>query len=308
MVKSNIMIPQYIFELLNANERIIIPNFGALIKREGNTTDSVSITFSPFLKYNDGLLLTHITQKENITKEAAQDKLDTFVKELKIELNSKKSFEITNLGTFTIDEKGNLNFITMGKITKHTVVKNESQDTVKEKSTKIQKIITKPTTTTMETSNNRKKSILLLSILSVIIILLLFFSLNQLNIINIFNREINPKTPINKTIEKTEAKIIDEYKIVSDNNTSENNSSTETINPLTGEQFRFYIIAGSFIKKNNATRFAEKLKKLTFEGKIIFKENNFYSVSQESFTNLNQAKTRLEVLKKKQSDLWILKY
>ncbi|NJM14971.1 MAG: hypothetical protein HC896_05945 [Bacteroidales bacterium] len=51
----------YIVELLNSNKRVIIPDFGAFIVKQGTP---VTYVFNEFLKYNDGLLIDHVAKKK----------------------------------------------------------------------------------------------------------------------------------------------------------------------------------------------------------------------------------------------------
>lgn len=108
------MMQKYIISLFNTNNRIIIPGFGALIKREGLSPEASTVTFSPFLKYNDGLLVSYIAKKEDIPKDEAQKKIETFVDELKDKLNKDKRFPVEGLGEFKVDDKGNVSFAKVG--------------------------------------------------------------------------------------------------------------------------------------------------------------------------------------------------
>ena len=64
----------YINKLLKDNSRLIIPGFGAFLLKtrpsgpSDEKTEKVHITFNDFLKFNDGVLVDHIAQKEKLNK------------------------------------------------------------------------------------------------------------------------------------------------------------------------------------------------------------------------------------------------
>jgi len=117
------MIAKYIQELLENNNRVIIPDFGAfLVRATSKNKDKKDLAlklediyFSPFLKFNDELLSKYIIEKENISKEEANSKISEFIKLVKTELDNEKPFIIENFGKFIIDKQGKVQFITVAK-------------------------------------------------------------------------------------------------------------------------------------------------------------------------------------------------
>ena len=81
------MIEKYIQELLKDNNRVILPDFGAfLVRATSKHKDSNDLAlklpdvyFSPFLKFNDELLVKFVIEKEKITKEEAMIKIKAFI-------------------------------------------------------------------------------------------------------------------------------------------------------------------------------------------------------------------------------------
>ncbi len=98
---------KHILSLIKENNRVIIPNFGAFIvaKEKGFT-----ILFNNFLSFNDGLLIDHVVSSEQLTKEAATQKVETYVERVKEELDTHGRYQIEGLGTFTKDSTGILRF------------------------------------------------------------------------------------------------------------------------------------------------------------------------------------------------------
>jgi nucleoid DNA-binding protein len=103
------MIEKYIAELLETNNRVIVPDFGAFMVKidAGDKT----VTFNDFLKYNDGLLVNHIASKEKISKDDAFKKIREFVKELLNTLKTSQKFTLGTMGSLVKDERGGIRFV-----------------------------------------------------------------------------------------------------------------------------------------------------------------------------------------------------
>lgn len=113
------MITNYLKELLNDNECVIIPEFGAFIsKRHSATIDYANhrflppykeIVFNDKLKNDDGILADFISKKENISKEEASNKIHEFVNQSVAILDVNSELELVDLGKF-ININGNFIF------------------------------------------------------------------------------------------------------------------------------------------------------------------------------------------------------
>lgn len=95
----------YIKELLNTNNRVIIPDFGAFIVKHGAKR---LVIFNEFLKYNDGLLIDFVAEKEGIPKDDASKKVTEFVTEMSGKLKTEKQYMLGDFGKL---EMNNLNKI-----------------------------------------------------------------------------------------------------------------------------------------------------------------------------------------------------
>ena len=98
---------QYILELIRNNNRVIIPNFGAFIIAHEK---GMTILFNNFLSFNDGLLVEHVMQKENIDRLDATDKVNHFVERINKTLDTTGHYKLEGLGEFTKDSSGILRF------------------------------------------------------------------------------------------------------------------------------------------------------------------------------------------------------
>ena len=102
------MITNYLKELLNDNECVIIPEFGAFIsKRHSATIDYANHSFIPPFKEivfndkltnNDEILVDFISKKENISKEDSLTKIQNFVNQTAAILDVNNEYVMEGLG------------------------------------------------------------------------------------------------------------------------------------------------------------------------------------------------------------------
>jgi hypothetical protein len=113
---------QYLIQLIKDNNRVIIPEIGALIARN---KDPLEIGFNGVLSFNDGLLTGHIIQAEDVTFKEANDKVMAYKDELLDQLNEKGEVILKDIGKITVDAAGNKSFAGPGE-----KAKESSQETV----------------------------------------------------------------------------------------------------------------------------------------------------------------------------------
>lgn len=105
------MLGNYFRELLEKHNRVIIPDFGAfLVKDTGDTRSIANTSFSPFLRYNDGLMEAFVAEKQDLTKAEATNKVKEYVDSLKERLGKGVQVELPNLGYFYQDSRGTIQF------------------------------------------------------------------------------------------------------------------------------------------------------------------------------------------------------
>ena len=110
------MITNYLIELLNDHECVVVPEFGAFIsKRHSATIDYAThrfmppykeVAFNKMLSNNDGLLVGMIAEKEHISEELALAKIQNFVNQSVAILDVNFELELQGLGKF-ININGN---------------------------------------------------------------------------------------------------------------------------------------------------------------------------------------------------------
>jgi nucleoid DNA-binding protein len=141
------MISNYLKELIENNNRIIIPDFGAFMIQD--TPEGKQISFNDFLKFNDGLLVNQIIKAEKISKNEASEKITVFIKAVEKSFAEHKAYEIKGIGFLSKDSHGNIKFETKPETTtsptdvKPTIVLDEEPVKAKEE-VKVEAIKNEP--------------------------------------------------------------------------------------------------------------------------------------------------------------------
>lgn len=110
------MTTEYLIELIKNNTRVILPEFGAfLIKDDGSGEfKPKNLTFSPFLRYNDGMLEDKLASKNKTTKDKAKELLASYIEGLKQELAANNTYELKDIGVLYLDKRGSIHFDPVG--------------------------------------------------------------------------------------------------------------------------------------------------------------------------------------------------
>ena len=119
-------ISKYIKDLLFDYECVILPGFGGFVVKDNSAFIDYNknqfnppyreIMFNPLLNSNDGLLITHISKKENITFKEAKQKVVDFVHEVNNKLEEGERVEFEGIGVVFKDENKNLIFEPLNSI------------------------------------------------------------------------------------------------------------------------------------------------------------------------------------------------
>lgn len=108
------MVGTVIKSIVSQGKRVIIPDFGAFLIKDSSLNPIITkenVTFSPFLRYNDGFLESELAHAEGLHKDEASAKLTDFIQKIKIAIFDNESvFQIDGLGYFFKDGKGNAAF------------------------------------------------------------------------------------------------------------------------------------------------------------------------------------------------------
>lgn len=106
------MTVQFLKELIEKNARVIIPEFGAFLVKDDGTGvfKAENISFSPFLRYNDGMLEDTLASSKSISKEESGKQIKQFVESIKDQLLNSNQFVIEGLGYLYRDNRGGVHF------------------------------------------------------------------------------------------------------------------------------------------------------------------------------------------------------
>lgn len=120
---------ELLITLLNQYNRLIIPNFGAFLKKKQAGANVV--VFTPFLKIDDGILREAIVQRLDITDSQASSVIVEFVAQVRSAIEQSSRYYITDLGTIKHDANGALSFIYEPKvITIEPIIEQKSEPVV----------------------------------------------------------------------------------------------------------------------------------------------------------------------------------
>lgn len=95
------MIDKIITDYLSNHKRLVIPQFGAFLKK-----DNSSITFVEFLKQDDGVLTSIVSVGMGVSSSEAMSIIDNFLKSVRAQIGSDGSYTIKGVGQLTRDGNG----------------------------------------------------------------------------------------------------------------------------------------------------------------------------------------------------------
>ena len=313
----------YISELLFLHDCVIIPNFGgfvgnnksAILNEQLGTINppSKEILFNKNLITNDGLLISNIAEKENISNIKAKELVVDYVENINKKLQTIRTFRIEKVGLLSVGIDNNVLFL-QDSFTNYNLnsfgLKSEQTKKVDKIEKKIEEIIQPITTKTGRRKVWRAAAILLpiigLSLISITQedkINNVYSQMANLNPFSIFEsdekiieteEEIDTKvieiTPTENTIEKV---IIPEREI-------------EKIEVVIKEK-SYFIIAGAFSKEKNANKFVKQLQAENYNSSIIGKtKGGLIRVCFDGFETKEEAIISLDAIRTENKSAWLL--
>ena len=96
------MINKIIAGYLRTNKRLVVPHFGAFIRKE----NSEAIVFVPFLKKDDGVLQQLLVSEYGMDSADAQAVIDEFIAEIKESIAARGAYVIEGVGRLMTDSNG----------------------------------------------------------------------------------------------------------------------------------------------------------------------------------------------------------
>jgi hypothetical protein len=312
----NKTVEYYISELLFLHDCVILPNFGGFVgnpqsAKLNKTTEILSppskqILFNANLKTNDGLLITHISNQEEVTQEIAKNEVENYATKITDKLTKSKVLRIDKIGLFTLGKEGNIIFL-------QDSVNNYSLDSFGMKATHNKAVVRETiieekvtaTIQTIRTQRNNPKAFLRAAAVIIPLIALSYISITQQDKINNVYTQMASLNPFeNNIIAEQITAVIPVVKIEVEV-TPIVEIIKEEIVPIIIPQTTYYIIAGAFYKKKNANKMLAKLKKWNYNTELVPGEN-LLRVSYNSFTNKTDALIALHEIKQENSAAWLL--
>ena len=285
-------VSSYIFELLQSQDCVIVPNFGAFVAR--NISAKISsdgskifppnkeLSFNKNLVKNDGLLINAISSNENISYDGAEQKITNWVKRINKKLDKQRYIEIKNIGSISLEK------------TKYFFIPNQNSIFLKS-SYGFNSIVSSQIIRRQKNIDN--------SYLKYAAILIIFFSLTGLftksyfDSVNEYNKAsyAEANLEIEKKIQKATFNI---------------NTSLPIVKlPIKKQYGNFHIIAGSFRLEENSLKMISQLKGKGFIEARKVGVNNFglLQVAYNSYDTIEEARLALsEIRAKEDVNAWLL--
>lgn len=281
------IIQEYIKELLFEQDCVVIPDFGGFVANyhQSKLTQEMAhparkwFAFNELLRTDDGLLLTYIIHKEQLSTLEASKKIKTFVAYVRQKMREDDYFYLKGVGSFCYNEENKTQFIPVYNanfstnnfgLSSFNITKIDYSETVKKPNVTISTVpIVNSTTSPNNQSiliespfiishNHQKKHLveyyLVASMVAIVALFLSFylydnkqFTLGNLNVFtsiknNVYTSSVSDTQPL----ENKQVNILDNARII---NQSRQHQST------------YFVIVGSFEHKKNAIQLMGTLKK-----------------------------------------------
>lgn len=90
--------------LIADNKRLILPEFGAFLKKE--TESGTTVIFSPFLRKDDGVMIAEIRREFGIDTADAEAMVEEFMLHIKQSINANGKYIVDGIGVLVKDDNG----------------------------------------------------------------------------------------------------------------------------------------------------------------------------------------------------------
>jgi nucleoid DNA-binding protein len=334
-------IAAYIKELILTNECVILPQFGGFITkyRPANVDPrkkilvppSKEIEFHNELTKDNGLLVNYITRKNKTFNTRARRLVEDFVKEINTRLDNGEKVVFEGIGTFVRDTaSGRLLFYSLSDenylIDSYGLMDLELDELATHDAAQEEEV----KTPAVKIVRRKQTGIWIAASITVIILLLILmipltdsghlFRLNfgflgarkSANLRKSENEKIvfgKRRMPDQDTVKNLE-KIIDNAtrkEVALFYSEPEKEYDKSVVNQTNNQASRYYIIAGSFKRLDNAQRLKSDLVSHGYSPQILQTKNGYYRVILSSFDNRNIAIRELERIRKDLNrPVWIL--
>jgi len=298
-------INQYIKELLLLNDCVIIPEFGgfvanyqpAAIEKNQFFPPNKEIAFNNKLISNDGLLINYIADSEGSNYFSAKQKLESFVEETLAQLERNRNVYFEGVGYLHYDSRENLLFepqLKQNLLVESYGLQNFSYEKL------YQRQIPKPAfkaehreaVPVIFQKRKLRKLAVTLPLLLALALIPMKHNKEYLSKSDMGIWEALSTSTIATPVATLEVKVAEPTAII-------------TVSPA--EQFKYFIIGGSFKSEENAINYIHQLNKQGYTGKDLGIFNGLHRIAMKGYSTMEEAQKELNSLRYKspQSDVWI---
>jgi cell division septation protein DedD len=323
----NKTVEHYISELLFLHDCVILPDFGGFVGNPQSaklneitgilSPPSKQILFNANLKTNDGLLIIHVSNQENISQDSAKNEVIDFATQISTKLHSSKVLRIDKIGLFTLGKEGNVIFL-QDSANNYSLNAFGMRATHNKTISRVNEVEEKVASTiqNIRTQNRNPRAFLRAAAVIIPLVALSYLSISQQDRINNVYTQMATLNPFEVTeiIEETspiiiakpiETTPIKDIEIIDPPKVIETPITEKVVTPIITQQHTFYIIAGAFSEQKNAHKMLTKLNSWNYNAEIV-KGGNLLRVSYSAFYNRNAAVLALNKIKQENPEAWLL--
>jgi hypothetical protein len=302
----------YIGQLLYRYQCVTVPGFGAFlteiipaqINQEANGfyPPKKLVSFNSYLKNNDGLLASHISQQESISYENAVQNIQKEVSLWKNALENSQSLLLNNIGMISLNSEGSLVFENTGNVNYHTasfglsslispIIKRETITLV------IEKQEEKEVTSLVPRANWRFNHAKYAAVLVTVLGTAGFFGNSYYQ-----NQIVSETQLVQSEVQKAVQQKIQEATFFIQN------PLPDVILTVKEQKLPYHIVAGAFREEKNAQRIFERLSNSGFKARRLEKNKfGLFPVLYGSYSTYTEAQNALSEIHKSQSpDAWLM--
>jgi len=313
------VVEHYISDLLYRYNCVVVPNFGAFITQKTaaridtatNTffAPSKSITFNEQLITNDGLLVSHIAQSEQITFETALVQIEALVKKWNQGLSAGDKLSLQKIGSLWANAEGKLQFQPSEQINYLTssfgLASFNSIPVTRE--TLKEEVLTLEEEVPFIISPEKRNTTSFRPLLKYAAIALLALSTGVTGY-RMYEKGIINNQVVRQNAQKEVAKQIQEATFFNTAPLELPTVSVEVTASSKENTTRHHIVAGAFRVRANANRKIASLKQKGYNAAYYgINIHGLHMVTYDRFTNAQEALNALRKIKQEHSrDAWLL--
>jgi len=340
------MIDKYISELLYNHDCVIVPGLGGFIANYAHarihpalntfSPPSKDISFNTSLKRNDGLLVSYVAGRENLSYEKSFSKIEQFVSECWNQLKNNQEVEFHEIGKIKKDVEGNIQYFPENEInylSESYGLTNFSSPPVKRQREirKKENIFKDRRPEYQRITDKRTKRAAWLVLPSIVLILWVIFNVDLIRDINTnysgiipflkysISSRLEPKeitesikpveenfqlteaetTTINTVVPETPVESDAEIGTIDDIKEAKNIPTPDPVENIEKEVIKkYFIIAGAFKIKRNAENLVDELISEGYEAEFVGQTpSGLHRVSYQGFADKKEALQNLDAIR-----------